>query len=67
MLNPSETVAPWDAEAAADRIENCRKMLLYHGFLTKAENELVKKRIRKWAPVIQRPSPKQRKRKAAGK
>lgn len=31
-----------------DRVTECRKMLLFHGFLTEAENKKVAKRIEKW-------------------
>jgi hypothetical protein len=38
----------WHCETNLDRINNCRVMLLLHGFLSDDESERVKTRILKW-------------------
>lgn len=47
-MTPEGTVPKWPSEPAVRRLENCRKMLNLHEFLSDAENERVRKRIQKW-------------------
>ena len=47
-MKPSDKLMAWKREAALDRIEGCRVMLNLHGFVSDAENEKIKQRIRKW-------------------
>lgn len=43
----NDTIGEWEAERVRDRILKCRAMLYLHGFLTEAENERIRARIRR--------------------
>ena len=47
-MKPDSTVPKWPSELVTRRLENCRKMLAIHGFLSASESEKVEKRIQRW-------------------
>lgn len=48
-MKANAKIPAWDAEIAAERVDQCRSMLYMHGFLTDSENDRVNERIEKWA------------------
>ena len=47
-MKPSDKLMAWKSGTALELIEACRVMLSLHGFVSDAENEKIKQRIRKW-------------------
>lgn len=47
-MKPLDKLSAWVKSDALTRIEMCRVMLGLHGFLTRAEEQKVEKRIKAW-------------------
>lgn len=47
-LRPEDPVRPWRCDDAEERVSSCRAMLYLHGFITDAQNEQIKRRIKRW-------------------
>ena len=47
-MKPTDKLMAWKSDDAVSRIHACAVMLSLHGFLSDAEAERVKARIKKW-------------------